>query len=95
MDLEAKACLEFLLPVAQHAEYHGRTRAMAHLLECLLQQHQRVAVVCGLTQLYFSEARLTLYAQLYDSVAQRYISDDTGMVRDHPIVLPWKEATQM
>ena len=95
VDLEAKACLEFLLPVAQQAAYRTRTRRMANQLEHLLWDSPaprvaaRVAVVCPVTQLYFSEAHLTLYAQLYEATAQRYLADSAGLVRDHPIVLPW------
>jgi hypothetical protein len=91
VDLEAKACLEFLLPVGQQATYYANTRSMARRLALVLRQHehQRVAAVCALTQLYFSEARLTLYSQLYDAVARRYITDATRAIRDHPIVLPW------
>jgi hypothetical protein len=46
-------------------------------------------VVCALTHLYFSEARLTIYSQLYEATARRYVVDGKGAVRDHPIVLPW------
>jgi hypothetical protein len=91
VDLEAKACLEFLLPLGQQATYYATTLSMARRLALVLNQHERrrVAAVCALTQLYFSEARLTLYSQLYDAVAQRYITDAAGAIRDHPIVLPW------
>lgn len=94
IDLEAKACLEFLLPATRHAAYATRTRAMAGQIEPLLRDPpaQRVAVVCALTQLYFSEAFLTLYAQLYELVTRRYLADGTGLIPDHPIVLPWKSA---
>jgi hypothetical protein len=111
-DLEAKACLEFLLPLPQQPAYRARDRRMARQIAALLQgdggppdrparpagpggpagppaRGRRVAVVCALTHLYFSEARLTIYSQLYEATTRRYITDGAGLIHDHAIVLPW------
>lgn len=91
VDLEAKACLEFLLPVAQQPAFRAQDRAMAARIQDLVaaEPNGRVAVVCALTHLYFSEAWLTIYAQLYDATTQRHLADDVGLILDHPIALPW------
>lgn len=97
VDLEAKACLEFLLPVEQQSAFGARDRALAGRIERLLADEtrvangasQRLAVVCDMTHLYFSEARLTIYSLLYEATTQRYLTDGAGAVADHPIVLPW------
>jgi hypothetical protein len=107
-DLEAKACLEFLLPVEAQPAYKARDEAICGRLRALLAGAgeegagrgggggdagpERLAVVCALTHLYFSEARLTIYSQLYEATTRRYVVDGAGAVRDHPIVLPWKLA---
>lgn len=109
-DLEAKACLEFLLPLPQQPAYRARDRRMSRQIEALLQGGEggagplggrgapgeprgpapRVAVVCALTHLYFSEARLTIYSQLYEATTRRYVTDAAGAIHDHEIMLPWK-----
>jgi hypothetical protein len=97
IDLEAKACLEFLVPLPEQPAYRARDRVMARRIGDLLARTSpgsagrppRVAVVCAVTHLYFSEARLTIYSQLYEATTGRYLTDSTGAVRDHPIVLPW------
>jgi hypothetical protein len=110
-DLEAKACLEFLLPVEDQPAYKARDEAICGRLRALLAGTaeegavrgrgegsaggggpERLAVVCALTHLYFSEARLTIYSQLYEATTRRYVVDGRGAVLDHPIVLPWKLA---
>ncbi|HEX2513942.1 MAG TPA: hypothetical protein VH257_04500 [Chloroflexota bacterium] len=101
-DLEAKACLEFLIPVEAQPAYKARDEAICGRLRALLDgagdegarrgEPARLAVVCDLTHLYFSEARLTIYSQLYEATTRRYVVDGKGAVRDHPIVLPWKMA---
>jgi hypothetical protein len=104
-DLEAKACLEFLIPVEAQPAYKARDEAICGRLRALLDGAAdlpaggaggarrggpaRLAVVCDLTHLYFSEARLTIYSQLYEATTRRYVVDGKGAVRDHPIVLPW------
>jgi hypothetical protein len=117
-DLEAKACLEFLLPPAAQPAFRVRDGAMAARLRVVLAgaedagagaapapgpddlaplpadpRPRRVALVCALTHLYFSEARLTVYSQLYEATTGRYLADGIGAIRDHPIVLPWSPAS--
>jgi hypothetical protein len=102
-DLEAKACLEFLLPLEAQPAFRVRDRALSARLLALLDaagapgapgapgaaRTRRVAMVCALTHLYFSEARLTIYSQLYEATTRRYLADGAGAIPDHPIVLPW------
>lgn len=90
-ELEGKACLEFLIPPHEHPAHAARDAALAGRIEALMRDapESRLAVVCSLTHLYFSEARLTLYSLLYERTTCRYLTDGQGALVDHRIAVPW------
>jgi hypothetical protein len=87
-ELEAKGCIEFLVPVDQHRAFWERDRVLAVQIERLLADNERLAVVCAVPHLYFSDTGLTVYMQVGDASAQRYLSDGRGEVRDFAIAHP-------
>jgi hypothetical protein len=83
-DLEAQGCIEFLVPLAQQALFRERERALAKQVEQLLVrlETQRLALVCGIPHLYYSDTQLTLYRQLGPGAVRRFVTDGHGEVRD-------------
>jgi hypothetical protein len=83
-DLEAKGCIEFLLPVGQHRSFHERESVLAAQVEQLLgcPGAKRIALVCAVPHLYFSDTHLTLYMQLGQGTARRFLTDGQGAIAD-------------
>jgi hypothetical protein len=82
-DLEANGCIEFLVPVGQqHALFFTRERALVKQVEPLLGDftRHRLALVCAVPHLYFSETGLTLYMQLGQATARRFLADGKGEI---------------
>jgi hypothetical protein len=89
-DLQAKGCIEFLVPVAQHCSFRERESALVEQVEPLLGRPviQCLALVCAVPHLYFSDTHLTLYMQLGQGKARRFLTDGQGEIRDIAIAHP-------
>jgi hypothetical protein len=86
-ELEAKGCIEFLVLLDQHRAFYERDRSLSSQLMRILQSKpgvQRLAFVCSVPHLYFSDDGLTIYMQLEraHTTVRRYLADDAGEVRD-------------
>jgi hypothetical protein len=89
-DLENKGCVEFLVPVGQHRSFYERECALAAQVEQLLGRPgtQHLALICAIPHLYYSDTQLTLYMQLGQGTARRYLTDGQGEIRDLAIAHP-------
>jgi hypothetical protein len=90
-ELEAKGCIEFLVPADQHGAFYERDRILSRRLLgiCSSDGAERLAFVCSVPHLYYSDQGLTVYMQLGQETARRYLIDGSGEVRDYAIAHPY------
>jgi hypothetical protein len=87
-DLEAKGCIEFLVPFEQQRLFHERESVLAKLVAPLLDRPGTLALVCAVPHLYYSDTQLTLYMRLGQGTARRFLTDGQGAIRDIAIAHP-------